>query len=126
MGRFQKSILAEIIIMRIIIVLAVISGFFVCCKANQEKDKSGISLTEAEVEDFIREYDAIWANRDTSLMKRVIDDSYTYFTSTGSTIGRDGIISWFAPADKYKVEKAGRTEVSVQMKGNTAIVSSRW
>ena len=55
-----------------------------------------------------------------------MDENYIYFTSTGSTIGRTDILSWFNPVDKYQVEKAERTEISIQINGNTAIVSSRW
>ena len=109
-----------------LIVLAAISVFFVSCNTNQEKEKSGDPLTEVEVKDFIREYDQMWASRDTGLMKQAMDDQYIYFTSTGSTRGRGDIISWFTPADKYKVEKAERSEISIQLKGNTGIVSSRW
>jgi ketosteroid isomerase-like protein len=112
--------------MRIIILSAAVSIFFLSCNTIQKKHKNNVSLTEAEVKDFVRQYDAMWASRDTSLMKQAMDDQYIYFTSTGSTKGRSDIISWFTPADKYKVEKAVRSEISVQLKGNTAIVSSRW
>jgi hypothetical protein len=93
--------------MRLIVLSAAISVFFVSCSTNQAKVKSEDSLTEAEVKGFIREYDQIWASRDTGLMKQAMDDQYIYFTSTGSTRRRNDIISWFTPADKYKVEKGG-------------------
>lgn len=112
--------------MRFIVLLAAISFFFVSCGTNQEEGKSADPLTEVEVKDFIMEYDQMWASRDTGLMKQAMDDHYIYFTSTGATRGRSDIISWFAPADKYKVEKAERSEISIQLKGNTGIVSSRW
>lgn len=112
--------------MRLIFLLAAASTFFVSCTTNQEKEKSSDYLTEAEVKDFIREYDQMWASRDTGGMKQAMDDHYIYFTSTGSTRGRNDIIGWFTPADKYKVEKAERSEISIQLKGNTGIVSSRW
>ena len=112
--------------MRLIVLSAAISIFFVSCSTNQGTEKSGDSLTEAEVKDFIRQYDQMWASRDTGLMKQAMDDHYIYFTSTGSTRGRNDMIGWFTPADKYKVEKAERIEINVQLKGNTGIVSSRW
>ena len=111
--------------MRFIILSAAVTILFLSCNTSQ-KDKDDVPLTEVEVKDFIRQYDAMWASRDTGLMKQAMDDQYIYFTSTGSTIGRADIISWFIPADKYKVEKAERSEISVQLNGNTAIVSSRW
>lgn len=126
MDKFQKSTLVSNNYMRLIVLSAAISIFFVSCSTNQEKEKSKDSLTETEVKDFIREYDQIWASRDTGLMKQAMDDHYIYFTSTGATRGRNDIISWFTPADKYKVEKAERSEISIQLKGNTGIVSSRW
>jgi len=112
--------------MRISILSAVVVIFFFSCNVIQKKDTDEVPITEAEVKDFIRQYDAMWASRDTGLMIQAMDDQYIYFASTGSTIGRADIISWFTPADKYKVEKAERSEISVQLNGNTAIVSSRW
>ena len=112
--------------MRISIRSVVVVIFFSSCNPIQKKHTDEVLITEAEVKDFIRQYDAMWASRDTGLMKQAMDNQYIYFTSTGSTIGRADIISRFSPADKYKVEKAERSEVSVQLNGNTAIVSSRW
>lgn len=112
--------------MRTNILSAVVVISFFSCNPIQEKHTDDVLITEAEVKDFIRQYDVMWASRDTGLMKQAMDDQYIYFTSTGSTIGRADVISWFTPADKYKVEKAERSEISVQLNGNTAIVSSRW
>ena len=117
MGKLQKSTLASNNYMRLIVLATAISVFFVSCSTNQEKERSDDLLTEAEVKDFIREYDQMWASRDTGLMKQAMDDQYIYFTSTGSTRRRSDIISWFTPADKYKVEKAERTEISIQLTG---------
>lgn len=122
----QKSTLVSNYYMRFIVLATAISFFLFSCGTNQEKERSDDSLTETEVKDFIREYDQMWASRDTGLMKRAMGDQYIYFTSTGSTRSRSDIISWFTPADKYKVEKAERTEISIQLQGNTGIVSSRW
>ncbi len=83
-------------------------------------------LTEKEVSDFVNEYDKMWARRDTTAMKESMSENYIYFTSTGNTSNRDRIISWFTPADKYKVDTAVRSEISMTIHGNTAVVSSRW
>jgi hypothetical protein len=112
--------------MRLIILSTAIFILFVSCSDDQGNANSDVSLTEAEVKDFIREYDAMWAGRDTGSMKLAMDDHYIYFTSTGSTRKRGDIISWFTPVDKYKVERSERSEISIQLEGNTAIVSSRW
>jgi hypothetical protein len=122
----QKSTLVSNYYMQFIVLATAISLFLVSCSTNQEKERSADSLTEAEVKDFIREYDQMWASRDTGLMKQAMDDQYIYFTPTGSTRRRGDIIGWFTPADKYKVEKAERTEISIQLQGNTGIVFSRW
>ena len=83
-------------------------------------------LTENEVREFIKAYDKAWSERDTMALKDMIDEKYIYFTSVGSTLKRNSIMSWFTPADKYKVDTAVRNEIEVTLNGNTAIVSSHW
>ena len=112
--------------MRLVILSIVISIFFVSCGTAHKKDEKDASLTEAEIKNFVRKYDDMWGKRDTGMMKLAMDDRYIYFTSTGSVRNRNDILSWFTPSDKYKVEKAERSEISIQLRGNTAIVSSRW
>ena len=93
------------------------------CANNISKSDT---LTEKEVSDFILHYDELWAKRDTTGMKAAMAENYIYFSSTGNTTTRARILSWFTPADKYKVDTAKRSELSVTINGNTAIVSSRW
>lgn len=112
--------------MRLLILSIAIVSFVVSCKTNHKRAEKEVSLTEAEVKNFIRKYDDMWGRRDTGMMKLAIDERYTYFTSTGAMRNRNDILSWFTPTDKYKVEKAERSEISIQLIGNTAIVSSRW
>ena len=97
------------------------------CNAEHKRPVEKDLLTEDEIKDFITGYDKTWERRDTARMKEIMDEKYIYFSSTGSTTDRSAIISWFTPVDKYKVDTAIRAEiVVVQIKGNTAIVSSRW
>ena len=112
--------------MRFIAIWIISSAFLFSCRSDQQVGKNDGLLTEAEVKDFISKYDLLWARKDTTGMKQAMDENYIYFTSTGSTIGRKDILGWFNPADKYHVEKAERSEISIQIKGNTAIVNSRW
>ena len=98
-------------------------SFFISCR---DKPVNNEGLTEKEVTDFITHYDNLWARRDTSGMKEAMAENYIYFTSVGSTTDGIRIISWFTPADKYKVDNALRTEINVIINGNTAVVSSRW
>ena len=102
------------------------SAFVVTSCNNAEERSIGDDLTEAEVKAWVNAYDDSWEKRDTNFMKQVMDENYIYFTSTGNTISRSDIINWFTPADKYKVDTATRSEISVRIHGNTAIVNSRW
>lgn len=107
--------------MRLIIAILLL---FTGCTLHESKNND---LTEKEVNDFIARYDEAWGQRDTTLMKEIMDERYTYFTSRGGTTTRDRIISWFTPADKYKVDTAARSEISITyLQGNTAIISTRW
>jgi len=100
---------------------------FMACRNSRQSPAGKDALTETEVLDFINHYDQSWGARDTSRMKELMDDHYIYFTSTGKTSNRKAIIGWFTPADKYKVDTAVRSEITVmRLKDNTAIVSSRW
>ena len=108
------------------IVLLVVAGLCFGCYDKPEKAVEENILTEKEVKDFVNDYDNMWAKRDTIAMKEAISENYIYFTSTGSTSTRDRIISWFTPADKYKVDTAIRSEINVTIHGSIAIVSSRW
>jgi hypothetical protein len=97
---------------------------FLACNGPRPID--GAVLTEAEVREFISHYDKTWEKRDTAGMKMIMDEQYRYFSSTGSVTDRGSIISWFTPADKYRVDTAYRQEISIVIFHNTAIVSSRW
>jgi hypothetical protein len=110
--------------LRIIPIILLLAG----CTLHESKDKGRTDdLTEKEVTDFITRYDGAWGSRDTTLMKEIMDERYTYFSSRGSTTTRERIISWFTPADKYKVDTAARSEISITyLQGNTAVVSTRW
>ena len=108
------------------ILLGMSTILFIGCDNKQNVTNDEATLTEKEVRDFVNEYDNMWAKRDTTAMKVAMADSYIYFTSVGSTSDRKKIISWFTPAEKYKVDSAIRSEVSITIHGNTAIVSSRW
>ena len=104
------------------LLLISVSLLFGCANNMANSD----TLTEKEVTDFIQHYDGLWAKRDTTGMKEAMAENYIYFSSTGNTTTRARILSWFAPADKYKVDTAKRSEVSITINGNIAVVSSRW
>jgi ketosteroid isomerase-like protein len=107
--------------------LALIGCFLMAaCHSGRPKPVDAAMLTENEVRDFINRYDKAWAERDTVAMKEIMDDKYIYFSSTGNTTTKDNIISWFSPADKYKVDTAYRNEINIILNANTAIVSTHW
>ena len=107
------------------ILLFAVTGLLIACDDKEDDDKDE-SITENEVTEFIKHYDDLWVKRDTTGMKKAMAENYVYFSSTGNTTTRERIISWFTPADKYKVDTANRTEISVTINGNIAVVSSRW
>ncbi len=113
--------------MKLAIICVVCILLITSCKSDTTRPIDKDLLTEKEVMDFIGSYDKSWASRDTLLMKELMDDEYVYFSSNGHTRNRTDIIGWFDPADKYKVDTAFRMEIAIiRLKGNTAIVSSRW
>lgn len=112
--------------MRKHILLLIVTVSIVACGDHENEKTNEDKINEKEVTDFIKHYDELWAKRDTTGMKKAMAENYIYFTSTGNTTTRDRIISWFAPADKYKADTAIRSEISVTINENTAIVSSRW
>ena len=112
----------KLIIKAVFSLLFAVALFTRCANNTTNQNK----LTEKEVADFVNHYDELWAKRDTTGMKETMAENYVYFSSTGNTTTRARILSWFTPADKYKVDTAKRSEVSVTLNGNIAIVSSRW
>lgn len=105
--------------------IAIACIVLIACRHTQKPIEAAL-LTEDEARQFVTAYDSAWSSRDTTSMKEIMSEKYIYFSSTGSTIGRDRIISWFNPADKYKVDTAIRSEITVTINGNTAIIGSRW
>ena len=108
------------------ILLLIMPAFLVSCDDQEDDDETPDTLTQQEVAQFIKHYDDLWAKRDTTGMKKAMAENYLYFSSTGSTTTREKIISWFTPANKYKVDTAIRSEISVIINDNIAIVNSRW
>ena len=112
--------------MKIFSFITMIAVFLAACNSETKESSTSDVLTEAEIKNFIAAYDKMWTDRDTTSMRQAIAENYIYFTSTGSTTTRDRIISWFTPADKYKIDTAVRTEINVTINDNIAVVSSRW
>lgn len=82
-------------------------------------------LTEAEALSVINQFDSGWEHKDFKEVDSALSPSYIYFTQSGSTFSRDSVVAT-AGEDTYKLSDVSRTEFTVTLDGNTAIVSSRW
>lgn len=107
--------------MRYVFLICVIGGL-VACGAAPAQDAS---LTEAEVVDAIHSYDAAWSQRDTATVARLLADTYVYFSSVGDIRRRSYMLVDLLGNPTYQLV-SDRSELEVQLYGNTAIVGSRW
>lgn len=97
------------------------------CKSAPVTPTGGDSLlAETEVLDVIREYDAAWNRKDAAAVARVLADNYVYFSSKGSVRSRQWMLEDLLGNPGYHLDHAERTELQVQLHGNTAVVNSRW
>ena len=110
----------HLVLSRRVFIFMISSLAFSCGKPGTDK------ITEADVREFVEAYDRAWSTRDTVAMKEMMDERYIYFTSVGATYDRERILSWFTPADKYKVKEALRNEVEIILHDEVGIVSSHW
>jgi hypothetical protein len=82
-------------------------------------------LTSEEVVNVIDRFDEGWRNKNLELVDSVLSPEYIYFTQSGGSFSRDSVVAT-AGAPSYSLEKMSRSEISVQLSGNTAIASTRW
>src|SRR5580698_1355487 len=82
-------------------------------------------LSNEEVVNVIDRFDEGWRNKNLELVDSVLSPDYIYFTQSGGTFSRDSVVAT-AGAPSYSLEKMSRSEISVQLSGNTAIASTRW
>ena len=55
----------------------------------------------------------------------VLSPMYTYFTQSGGIFSRDSVVAT-AGESSYELHDMSRSEFSVELSDNTAIVSTRW
>jgi ketosteroid isomerase-like protein len=80
----------------------------------------------APIHSALTEYDRAWNAKDVKAVERILDDDYTYFTSTGGITTRKATLEFLVAPD-YKLTFVERSEITLLSKGdNVAIVSSRW
>ncbi|CAN5243895.1 hypothetical protein BH09BAC2_BH09BAC2_22640 [soil metagenome] len=102
-------------------ILLIASAFilFSSCKRQQQ------ALTEKEVLDVIHKFDDGWEHKNLHAVDSALASPYVYFTQSGSTFIRDSVVAT-AGENSYLLHDMSRTEIDVQLYGNTAIVSTRW
>ena len=105
--------------MKFLIVFILLSLIFVSCKQVPP------SLTREEVIDVIRKFDEGWKNKDLKSVDAVLAPAYIYFTQSGGLFSRDSVVAT-AGSPTYTMQNLSRSAYSVELYGNTAIVSSRW
>lgn len=107
--------------MRVSFPMCVICGLAGCAPAPQSDD----ALTEAEVLDAIQTYDSAWSRKDSTTVAQLLSATYIYFSSVGDVRGRQYVLGHLLGNPTYQLV-ADRSELQVQLYGNTAIVGSRW
>ncbi len=92
---------------------------FASCKKKQTP------LTEAEVINVIKRFDDGWHNKNLKEVDSVLAPAYIYFTQSGGTFSRDGVVQT-AGSSTYSLDSVNRSNIIVQLYENTAVVSTRW
>ena len=94
----------------------------ICCCSCKKKQSP---LTEQEVINVIKRFDDGWRNKRLAEVDAVLAPAYVYFTQSGGTFSRDGVVQT-AGSDTYKLDSMERSGFVVQLYENTAVVSTRW
>ena len=105
--------------------IILLTGLAACAGSAPGDHRTDQPLTESEVIEAVQHYDRSWAQRDTAAVARLLDDAYVYFSSVGDLRTRHYVLEDLLGNPSYQLESR-RTELQVQLHGNTAIVGSRW
>ena len=82
-------------------------------------------LTKNEVIKVINRFDSGWEHKNMKEVDSVLSPAYIYFTRSGGVFSRDSIVAT-AGEPSYSLRDVSRSEFSVMIYDNTAIVSTRW
>ncbi|HVM90049.1 MAG TPA: nuclear transport factor 2 family protein [Puia sp.] len=88
-------------------------------------NKKSTVLTEEETIEVINRFDAGWRSKNMNTVDSVLSTSYIYFTQSGGIFSRDSVVATAGEPD-YELQYMSRSEFSVEIADNTAIVSTRW
>ena len=97
-----------------------ITIIFISCQ-----DKKTAPLTEEESIEVINKFDEGWKNKNMNEVDSVLSPLYIYFTQSGGLFSRDSVVAT-AGESSYELHDVSRSEFSVELSDNTAIVSTRW
>jgi uncharacterized protein YcfL len=92
---------------------------FGCSSSNEEV------LTEQEVTTIMEKFDKGWKEKNSQLVDSVLSDKYLYFTQSGKTFTRQGLVET-AGSSEYTLQNMERENVTIQLEGNTAVVNTIW
>lgn len=82
-------------------------------------------LTKEEVTIVMDQFDKGWKEKRASLVDSVLSLHYIYFTQSGNTFSRAGLLAT-ADSDVYQLQDMSREQLSVQIDGNAAVVNTIW
>jgi hypothetical protein len=103
---------------KIVILFLIISCTIISC--SQEE-----TITADEVAAVINRFDTAWQSKKAVVVDSVLSDQYIYFTQSGGTFSRENIVATSASSE-YKLDKVERKQISIKIKGNTAVVNTTW
>jgi hypothetical protein len=87
--------------------------------------RSGGVITAEEAADAVRRFDQAWQAKNSNGLDSILAEQYFYFTQSGGVVDRNNLLATAASPD-YVLENAAREQVSVILRGNTAVVNTTW
>ncbi len=82
-------------------------------------------LTKSEAIKVINRFDRAWDHKNMRVVDSVLSPAYVYFTMSGGIFSRDSVVAT-AGEPSYSLSEVNRSEFSVIIYDNTAVVSTRW
>jgi hypothetical protein len=88
-------------------------------------NKKPSALTEDETIGVIQRFDDGWKNKNMTEVDSSLSPLYVYFTQSGGIFSRDSVVAT-AGESTYELHDMSRSEFSVELIDNIAVVSTRW
>ncbi len=103
--------------MKTVFYLLITVIIFSCSKSEK--------ITPEEVSIAIQRFDKAWKDKNAGGVDSILADQYVYFTQSGGIFDRANTVKT-AASPEYVLESAERSQVSVSIRGNTAVVNTIW